>query len=527
LIEEAVAAKLAKADSIEVKISDNEATIAAYKELQSLLQDLANAADALRAPSGSSSDNAFASRAAYLTAKGSVAASDAMAATVEDGSEIGSYDITISQLALAHKVASSTLSSRTYDLAYEGVISLGTDAGTSAEIAITSDMTLDEIAEAINEKTDESGVKATVLKVSDTDYRLVLSSSETGETIIASSVSGDDVLAELGILDSAGDFADELQATQQAIFTIDGIEITRSSNTVSDAIDGVTLLLYQETSDNTSITLEVNTDLSAVKDAITALVDAYNAYREFAYEQQQVPSDDEDSSVLFGDSTLRSVNSGIASALTAMIGEDSMALLGLSFDENNYLELDEDTLDDALLEEPEAIESLLTFSMTSSSAKLLLLSRGTELLDDFTLDITVDEDGDVSSVSVNGDDSLFTVNGTRLIGADGTNYEGYTFVYAGSSSISVDLSFQTGLAELLYNATESVSDETEGTLQTIMEDLDDVNDDLQEEVDDITERAETYRANLTNRYADYQAAIESAEAMVDYLTTLIDTWNNS
>ena len=51
LIEEAVAAKMAKADTIETKISDNEATIAAYQELQGLLQDLSDAANALRAPS--------------------------------------------------------------------------------------------------------------------------------------------------------------------------------------------------------------------------------------------------------------------------------------------------------------------------------------------------------------------------------------------------------------------------------------------------------------------------------------------
>lgn len=537
LIEEAVAAKLTAADTIETKISDNQATIAAYEELQSLLQDLTDAADLLRAASGSSTDNAFSTRAAYLTANGDVDAGDTMAATVEDGSETGSYEITISQLALAHKVGSTTTSSSTTELGYDGVFTLGTDAGTSAEITITEDMTLDEIAEAINAETDDSGVKASVLKVSDSEYMLILSSAETGETISAASVSGDDVLTELGILDATGDFVDELQTAQQAIFTIDGIELTRSSNTVDDAINGVSLLLYQETPDETSITLEVNTDLSAVKDAVVALADAYNAYREYFIDQTAyVSSDDsEDTSddseietgTLFGDGTTRNISTAIYNALTAVIDEDSMALLGLTFDENNYLELDEDTLDDILLDDPDAVEALLTFSMTSSSSKLLLLSRGTELLDDLTLDIEVDENGDITSAGIDGDSSLFTINGTRIIGAEGTEYEGYTFVFTGASSTSVELSFSTGLAELLYNATAEVSDDTDGTLQTLMDDLEDVNDDLEAEVDDITERAATYRTNLTTRYAEYQAAIESAEAMVDYLTTLIDTWNNS
>ena len=468
-------------------------------------------------------------RAAYLSSNGDVDAGASVGATVDDGAQTGSYNLTISQIALSHKVAGDATSSSTEELGYDGVISLGTDAGTSAEITITADMTLDEVAEAINAESDDSGVKASVLKVSDTDYRLVLSSANTGETISASSVSGDDVLTSLGILDGSGNFADELQAAQQAVFSIDGIEMTRSSNDIDDAVDGVTLHLYQTTPDDTSITVEVGTDLSSVKEAIQTLVDAYNAYREFAYQQAQAPTGDgsEDDSVLFGDGTLRNVNSNVSNALTSMIGEDSMSLLGLSFDDNNYLELDEDTLDSALLDDADAVESLLTFSMTSSSAKLMMLTRGTTLLDDFTLDITMDDNGAISSASVDGDTSLFTVSGTRIIGAEGTKYEGYTFVYAGKNSTSVDLSFQTGIAELLYNATDTVADEFDGTLETMIEDLEGVNKDLSEEVDTITSRAETYRTNLTARYAEYQSAIQSAEDMLDYLSTLIDTWNSS
>lgn len=531
LIEEAVAAKLSRADTIETKISDNEATIAAYQKMQSLLQDLSDAANALRAPSGSSSssDNAFLNRAAYLSSNGNVDSSASVAATVDDGAQTGSYDLTISQIAKSHKVAGEAMSSSTVDLGYNGVILLGTDAGTSAEVTITSDMTLDEVAEAINAETDTSGVKASVLKVSDTDYRLILSSANTGETISATSVSGDDALTNLGILDSGGGFSDELQAARKAIFSIDGIEITRSSNDLSDAIDGVTLHLYQQTPTDTSITVDVGVDLSSVKTAVSTLVDAYNAYRDFAYQQQQAPTGDgsEDDSVLFGDGTLRNVNSNVASALTSKIGENSMALLGLSFDDTNNLQLDENTLDSALLNNPDEVESLLTFSMTSSSAKLLMLSRGTSVVDDFTLDIATDGTGAISSVSVNGDSSQFTIYGTRIIGAAGSKYEGYTFVYAGKSSTSVDLSFQTGIAELLFNAADSVSDNDSGTLETLIEDLQSVDSDLSDEVASITERANTYRTNLSARYAEYQSAIESANNLKDYLTTLIDSWNNS
>ncbi|WP_421759003.1 flagellar filament capping protein FliD [Devosia sp.] len=530
LIEEAVQAKLSKADSIDLKITENEAKSAAFQSLSDLLADVQTAAQALRAPSGSSqaSTDVFNARTAYLTANGDVDASSSVSATVESGATMGSYDLAITQLATAHKVTSAGQSSKTSDLGYDGVISLGTSTDTMTEIEITSDMTLAEVAEAINAQSDATGVQASVLKVSSSSYQLVLSGTSTGTTIVAEAVSGDDLLTELGITDEAGDFADVLQEPQDAIFSIDGIAVTRTTNDIDDVIEGVTLHLYQVTPDDTSITVEIGTDLSSVKDAIVALVDAYNAYRDFAYAEQQLPSDDNaDTTVLFGDSTLRTISAAVTAAISESIGSNTMALLGLSFDSTNNLELDEDTLDDALLSSLDEIQSLLSFQMESSSASLLLLSRGTEVPNDFTLDIVTDSSGVITSALVGGDSSLFTISGTRIIGATGSGYEGFTFVYAGSSSKSVDVSFTTGIAELLYNIADEATDETSGTLTTIISDIGDTNDDLTDKSDDIRSRAETYRTNLTNRYATLQAAISEAESMQDYLTTLLDTWNSS
>lgn len=537
LIEVAVQAKLSKADTIDLKITANEAKIAAYQELQSLLSDVADAANSLRAVSGTSNsgDDVFLDRAAYLTANGNVDASSAMSATVEDGSDIGSYDIQILQLAKSHKVAGTTQASKSEDLGYSGVISLGVEDGSTVDLTITETMSLADIADAINGESDATGVQATVLQVSSSSYRLVLSTVGTGETISAAAVSGDDVLASLGLTDSDGAFADVLQEAQDAILTLDGIQITRSSNDVDDLLDGVTLHLYQTTQDDpdaaseVSITLEVGADVSSAKEAVLALVDAYNAFRDYITTQQSLASDGSvsEDAVLFGDGTMRSASLSIYSALTRTVAGHSMSLVGLSFDGDGTLVLDEDTLDDALLDDLEAVKSLLSFQMDASSNQLKLLSRGTTVPSDFTLDISVDGSGAMSSVSVNGDASLFTVNGTRIIGAEGTKYEGYTFVYTGSAAQAIDVSLSTGIAELLYNTADSASDTSDGSLQTLIDNLTDVDDDLQAKSDTIRSAAETYQTNLSNRYARYQAAIAAAESTQDYLTALIDQWNSS
>lgn len=529
LVEEAVNAKLSKADSIDLKITKNEAKSAAYESLQSLLSSLETAANALRAPSGSTaaSTDAFKARTAYLTANGDVDASSSVSATIDAGSQIGSYSLTISQLAVSHKVASATQTSQTDELGYTGVMSVGTDGGTSADITISSDMSLAEIAEAINGQSSTTGVQASVLKVSSSSYELVLSGTSTGTTIAASTVSGDDVLGSLGVTSSDGSFADVLQEAKNAVFSIDGVEITRSTNDVDDVLDGVSLHLYQTTPDDTSITLEVGTDLSSVKTAVSNLVDAYNAYRDFAYEQQQIPSDsNSDTTVLFGDGTLRNIGSDISSALNSTVNSRALSLLGLSFDQNNKLVLDEDTLDNALLSNLTDIQSLLSFQMTSSSSNLMLLSRGSEVPSAFTLDVTTDSSGNLTSASINGDSSMFSVSGTRIIGKTGTKYEGYTFVYTGGSG-SVDLSFSTGIAELLYNISDTASNTTDGTLQTLMDQITDTDNTLQDKSDDIRSDAATYKTNLTNRYAQYQAAIDKADSLRSYLEQLINTWNSS
>jgi flagellar hook-associated protein 2 len=91
----------------------------------------------------------------------------------------------------------------------------------------------------------------------------------------------------------------------------------------------------------------------------------------------------------------------------------------------------------------------------------------------------------------------------------------------------VDLSFSTGIAEMLYNVTSTATDETDGTLPALIDQLETTNSQLEEKSDDIREQAETYRTNITNRYAEYQAAISEAEDLLDYLTTLLETWNSS
>lgn len=526
LVEAAVEAKLARADTLETKVTANETKIAAYEEMQTLLLAMQDSLQALRSDPSSSGqeDDAFLNRTAYLTSSTSTDAETLLSVTVEDGADLDSHSVEIQQVATAERLGGGSLSSKSDEAGLSGEFTIGTTlsgTSTSATITVTEDMSLADIAEAINAETTNTGVKASVLQVSSSEYMLILTGTETNASIDLTDSSGT-VLQDLGLIDSSGDKLDVLQEAKPAIVAIDGVTITRDSNEIDDALDGITLTLYKAEAGNT-LTIETDYSLSDIKEQIEALVEAYNAFRDFVIANQTTADDGtaDDSAVLFGDSTLRSISTSLQSALTASIGEDSMALLGLSFDEENYLELDEDTLDDALLNSVEEIHSLLAYTATTSSGNLTMLRHGDgPEAAEFTLDITVDDDGTITSVSVDGDTSLFTVSGSRIVGAEGTDYEGLTFVFSGKTSQSIDVSLSQGIADRMWQAVETVADEYDGTLSTMIDELEDANDDLDDRITTIEANAEAYREYLLDKYARIEAKLAEAQSVLDLLEAL-------
>lgn len=520
LVEAAVSAKLARADSLDTKVTANETKIAAYEEMQTLLLAMQDSLQALRADPSSSGqeDDVFLNRTGYLSSGTSTSADTLLSVTVEDGTELGSHEIEIIQVAKAERLGGASQSSRSDAADMEGDFTLGGTAFT-----ITADMSLDDIVDTINTETTNTGVKASVIKVSDDEYMMVLTATETNAEITLADTSGT-VLQDLGLVDENGDKVDILQAAQPAQVKIDGVTIERDDNEIDDAVDGITLTLYKAESGNT-LTLEVDNSLSDIKEQLESLVETYNALRDFVLLNQTTTSDGsaDESAVLFGDSILRSVSTQLQEALTASIDEASLASLGLSFDEQNYLEIDEDALDDALLNDLDSIQSLFSFQAETSSGNLSLLRHGNGPESaDFTLDITV-TDGAISAVSVDGDTSLFTVEGSRIIGAEGSIYDGLTFVFTGSASQSIDVSVSQGIADRMWQAVETVADEYDGQLAEQITTLEDSNSDLEDRITTIEANAETYRSYLLDKYARIEAKLAEAQSVLDLLEALTNS----
>ncbi|WP_374569815.1 flagellar filament capping protein FliD [Phenylobacterium sp.] len=531
LVEAAVAQKTQRADTIDSKITANEAKISAYESLQSMLSDISSALSDLAAPAYSSlgATNAFDEKEAYLTASDGSDATSTIAVSADSTAVAASYTIEVSQLAKAMKVA-ATAQDKTTALGLDGTFSLGT-GGDSAEITVTADMTLADIADAIQAVSSDTGVNATLIQVSSGSYQLVLSAADTNTDIETSVVSGDDVMNGIGVTASDGSFANVLQAAQPAIVSIDGVEVSSDSNQLDDVIDGLSISLLSTTDTGESVTLDIEPNYSTVKTAITDFITAYNTLRDFVNTQQTVNDDGTvpDDAVLFADTLLRSLTQTLSSILTGSADSASsddyndLTDLGITFNSSNELELsDENKLDSALLSNFSDLESFFETSFETSNSKLKLLKNDTTRSYDFTLDVTASSDGTITGVTVNGVSGLFTISGSRIVGAEGSIYEGLSFALTATADTSIDVKISQGFANEITTLMSSYSDTSSGLIQTQINNLTDLDTQLQSQSDQIRSDAEDYRTKLIQKYANMETEVSAAKLLQQQIEAILN-----
>jgi len=151
----------------------------------------------------------------------------------------------------------------------------------------------------------------------------------------------------------------ELQVGQDAVIRVDGREITRTSNNITDAIDGVTLnLTLQEP--GTTVELAIERDVKGAADAVQKLVESYNAVRAFFDEQRVVDAP------LYADSSLRRVVESFTAALRTEVSGNATygraTNVGMVLDRNGLLTFNQETFKTAFADKPTEIESLFGFS---------------------------------------------------------------------------------------------------------------------------------------------------------------------
>ena len=200
-------------------------------------------------------------------------------ASVGEGSVPISSDIEVLTLAQKSKLASSAFANGD-SIVGNGQLDISVGVDTFSISINDNNNTLIGIRDAINDNADNAGVSASIITADDGSH-LVLTSEESGTAnVLSVTVTGDGDgndtdaagLSNLVFVAGGTQNLQEIDIAQDATLTVDGFDVTRSSNEISDVIEGVTLSLK----DIGTAALSVTEDRSVGKSAVEAAVTAYN-----------------------------------------------------------------------------------------------------------------------------------------------------------------------------------------------------------------------------------------------------------
>ena len=548
-VDQMIAARRIPADNLERRVEANDEKIAALKELQTLVGTLKDSMSNLYgATSFDNSRNIFEAKQIFASSDGSEAGT-LMGVTASNAAETGSYNFEINQVASRHKLSSDTqavaASADITGITGTGTFTVAGGAGSST-VTVAAGDTLQDIRDKINNIKDATGVQASVVKVSDTESTLILTSTDEGEdNRMSFSDDSGNVLQSLGVLTDATTInaTNVIDVGNNASIELDGITVTRGSNEFSDLIDGLNINLY-DAEPGTQITIDIEQDLNQAKTAILDFVDAYNAVQTFINEKTFVdPTTGEASedAVLLGNTSVKGIESALqqiagsfANGVTDRADQDDYSVLaeiGLDFVAygatedpllSKTIDLDETALNEALLNEPEEVMELFLFRGKSDNSDITMTG-----FDSKTNAATYEFNIDASGGTINSVTYDITVDGVTTTGKNAVvsgnsirTADGLRLFYSGDASAADTATVTTsvGIGAQFYFELDSILDEEEGTLTQAITDLETQSTSYEEKVDRIDERLARQREVLMDQFI----AMESALARMKNIQSSLD-----
>lgn len=404
-----------------------------------------------------------------------VTTSDVSKLTVKADSkgQVGTYKVQIKQLATASRVTAAETDlmkdkKLTDKLDLSGTLTVGSSGmqKEAIDIQIDSKDSLKDIIGKINDTSKESGVSASIV-----DNRIILNSTTMGDKTL--SVKGD--LAETLGFDAAT-VAEQVESGkgQSAVFSVDGITVTRPSNNIDDVIEGVTFELLKVDKDSEFSTIKVSEDTEKTITNVKEFVSQYNSTMSFIGDQLKVgdPSADNNKvGPLAGDSALIKLQSQLRSLVSANVENSSNGIrnvqdIGISVDRYGTATLDETKLKKVLTDNPAAAAKLFNNTTTTVS----------------------------------------------VIGEDGKE------IKAGTET-------KTGVAQKMQSLIDSFVSKKNGIIATKADTYDKMIKDIGKQIETFNERLVKKREYYVKTFTALDTAMMEAESQMSYLASQMDSWS--
>ncbi len=456
--------------------------------------------------------------------------SSVMTVSAIAGQAIGNLGstITVNALAQAQSLKSQAFSSsQTFNT---GTLTLSVGGAAPIQINVGSgNNTLAGIAQSINGA--NAGVTATVITGADGNNTLVLK-GKTGQnqafTLAASdSGSGGQSLSSLAFGSGVTGGMTQTQAAQDANLTVDGVTITRSSNSFKDVIPGVSMTLTGVG----TIGLSSTQPTDAISQAVNDFVSAYNQVIGDINAATAAAPAGGTGGPLRGNAAIRGMKSQLAQLTTMNLNASgtvrTLAELGVKTAQDGTLSVDPTMLSNALTNFPDDVAAMFTSSQSSSDPGVLITSKpGAALSGIFT----------VSGVTpaVNGGSATGTINGVpmsaqswNLTAPPGSGADGLTLQVLSSAPSSVTISINQGLGGALQSISDALLAPQSGLLSSLNDSLTTQQKSLADAITKADAQVQVYHDRLVTQFSTMNTLVSGYKATQSYLTQQIDLWTKS
>jgi len=211
---------------------------------------------------------------------------------------------------------------------YTGASFSSNGGGVKSVTIDSTNNTLTGIRDAVNNA--NIGVNATIVNDGGTTpYRLAFSSASSGiSNSMSISVTGDAAIGSLLSNDPTGtqNLAQTMEA-KNANLKVNGVAITKTSNTVTDAIQGVTLNLNKLTATNTPVNLSIAKDTTSITAAANSFVSSYNSLYNTLKSVSAYKTASTSAGSLAGDPAIRQMMSELRDILSSTVSGGSLSSL--------------------------------------------------------------------------------------------------------------------------------------------------------------------------------------------------------
>jgi flagellar hook-associated protein 2 len=308
-----------------------------------------------------------------------------------------------------------------------------------------------------------------------------------------------------------------------ALFTVNGIQLTRKTNTVSDAVDGVTFTLKQGGQTGTT-NLSVALDTGAITSGFQDLVSKFNAVvNDVSSNSGQggaLENDPAARNILF---RLRNVLGSIPSGLPATNPFGTLAALGVKTNRDGTLSLDATQLTSALAQDPVAAKAVLGVSGASSNAVVSFIGASSATATGgigFNVTSYTPGSGNVTAVLTAPDNTTYNVTGSGgiLYGPAGTPLEGLQVSVVGTGSGTLNVSRGSGQA--LQDLISQITAPATGDLPQLISGINDQNFNLQRQITDGQARLDRRKTQLQAEYAQLETTVGQLQAAGQSLSGL-------